>query len=138
MKTKLLLSVLILTGIILAYSFNTKQGTTGPHGGRLRQAEKYNIEMKVVHPNLYIYLLDQKLQPISNKGVSCEAKLFFYDNTSVDVPLKPFGEDGFIMESGITDFHSCRITYNLYGKILSTRFENENAIVQKKVIDKKQ
>lgn len=138
MKTKLLFSVMILAGAILVYSFSAQQATPGPHGGRLKQAENYNIEMKMVHPNLYTYLLDQKLQSISNKGVSCGAKLFFYDNTSVDVPLKPLGEDGFIMESGVTDFHSCRITFNLYGKTISTRFENESAIVQKKITNKKQ
>lgn len=132
MKTKLLVSSSIIVIALLAWSFITLQPTTGPHGGMLKQAENYNIEMKVVHPNLYTYLLDQKLKPISNKGVSCEVKLFFHDNTSIDATLKPFQEEGFIMESGITDYHSCRITFNLFGKKISTRFENENAIVQKK------
>lgn len=132
MNTKLILVGLLLSGIILLYSLNIDQSPTGPHGGELKQAESFNIEMLSSFPNLYVYLFDQKLQPINNKEVTCEIKFFFPDHTSKDLNLKPFEEDGFVIETSKIVYNACKVTFNVSGRPVSAMFEREHSIVKKK------
>lgn len=133
MKAIIVLFGLLLSGIILLYSLKLKQSTVGPHGGEVKQAENFNIEMKAAFPNLYFYLLDQKLKPIENKGISCEVRFFFPGDTSTDLTIKPFQEDGFILEASKIVYNSCRVTFNVFGKSISAKFEKESIIVQEKL-----
>jgi hypothetical protein len=128
MNTKLILFGLILSGIVVLYSVNRYQGTTGPHGGELKPAENFNIELKEAFPNLHCYLLDQKLEPVSNLGVLCEIRFFMPDETTVDLNLKPFLNDGFILESNTIVYNSCRVTFNISGKSVSAKFNKEHLI----------
>jgi hypothetical protein len=133
MKIKIVLFVLFLLGIIgLFISMNTFQPNTGPHGGRIQTADNFNIESKTSHPYFYAYLLNTKNKPVNNKDLACEIKFYYTDSTSLDFPLKPYHEDGFQLESTITDYNAYRITFHAFGRNISARFENENAIVQKK------
>ena len=133
MRTKIILFILLFSGITFAFiSMNTFQISTGPHGGNIQQAGNFNIEMKVSHPDFYAYLLNKQCRPISNKGVSGEIRFFFRDSTSLDIPLKPYEEDGFRMESSVSDYYSYRVTFHAFGKFISAKFDNENVIAQKK------
>lgn len=133
MKTKIIVFAVVLLIVTTAFiSMNTFQVTTGPHGGSLQQAGDFNIEMKTTFPYIYTYLLNKQFQPISNKGVSCEIRLFFPDSTDLDITLAPYQEDGFRIESSISGYQSCRVIFNAFGKTISAKFENENAIVQQK------
>jgi len=131
MNTKLILFGSFISGIIILYSLSTAQSGAGPHGGELKETENYYIEMKATFPNLYFYLLTQKLEPVNNKGISCEATFFFPDQTSVVLSLKPFEDDGFIIESSKIVYNSCRVTFNVFGKSVSALFEKESMIVTK-------
>ncbi|MES2285501.1 MAG: hypothetical protein V4547_07420 [Bacteroidota bacterium] len=132
MNAKLILFGLLLSGIVILYSLNICQAITGPHGGELKPAENFNIELKEAFPNLHCYLLDQKLLPVSNKGVLCEVRFFLPNETSVDLNLKPFEDDGFILESNTIVYNSCRVTFNMSGKSVSAKFSKENLIVNDK------
>ena len=133
MKTKIIVFVVLLSVLTVAFiSTDTFQVTTGPHGGRLQEVDDFNIETKTAFPNIYTYLLNKQCQPISNTGVSCEIKFFLTDGTTLDIPLKPYEVDGFTMESSILSYNSYRVTFHAFGKPVSAKFENENAIVQKK------
>lgn len=128
MNAKLILFGLILSGIVLLYSANKYQGTIGPHGGELKAAENFHIELKEAFPNLHCYLLDQKLLPVNNDGVLCEIRFFMPDETTVDLTLKPFLSDGFILESNAIVYNSCRVTFNISGKSVSAKFAKEHLI----------
>lgn len=128
MNTKLILFGLLLSGIAILYSVNSNQVTSGPHGGELKSAENFHIELKEAFPNLHCYLLDQKLGPVSNVGVLCEIRFFMPDETSVDLNLKPFLDNGFILESNTIVYNSCRVTFNISGKSISAKFDKENMI----------
>lgn len=132
MNTKLILFGFFISVIILVYSLNFSQSTTGPHGGELKQAANYNIEMRADFPNLYFYLLNQKLAPVNNKGITCEVSFLFPDQTSIDLAPKPFEDDGFVIESSKIVYNSCRVTFNVFGKSVSALFQKENMIVNKK------
>jgi hypothetical protein len=134
MRTKIIIILLIIIALILLVSLNVFQSPFGPHGGMVKDAGEYQIEMKNPYGKLYAFLLDKAYTPIKNKRISCSARYYFPDNTTTDVDLKPFGEDGFVTETTIK-FNLCKITFNLQGKSVSAKFENENPIVQKKQID---
>ena len=130
MKTKLIFLALLLIFIFVLLGFVHYQPSIGPHGGTVKQTENYNIEMKNPYGNFYAYLLDKKLKSISNKGISCEVKFFLADNTNIDIVLKPQGDDSFFTETTV-QYQSCRITFNLFGKMVSAKFENETPMVKK-------
>lgn len=132
MNAKLILLGLLLSGIVILFSVNRYQETTGPHGGELKSAENFLIELKEAFPDLHCYLLDQKLLPVSNKGVLCEIRFFMPDETTVDINLKPFLNDGFILESNTIVYTSCRVTFNISGKSVSAKFDKENLIARGK------
>jgi hypothetical protein len=132
MKKKVILSVLFLAGIIIVFiSMNTFDQNTGPHGGRIQKSENFTIETKTSYPYFYSYLLSAENKSIPNKGVACEIKFFLTDSTSLDFPLKPYQSDGFRLESNITDYNAYRITFHAFGRSISSKFANENAIVRK-------
>jgi hypothetical protein len=132
MKTKITFLVILFSIAVAFVSFNKFQSVVSPHGGRVKPAGEYNIEMKNVYPNLYTFLLDKNNKPISNKGIVCKAKFIFLDSTTLDIPLRPFEKDGFSGELNTLSFYSCRIYYDISGKSISANFETENQIVEKK------
>jgi hypothetical protein len=133
MKTKHIFSTLFVGIAIVFVSFNSYQSAIiGPHDGIVKEAGDYNIEIKNSEPTLYAYLLDKKLKPIANKGILCEARFLFSDSTNVNIHLKPYGNEGFSMESSALKYNSYRIYFNVNGKMVSAQFENESLIVEKK------
>jgi len=110
----------------------------GPHGGTLKGVENYFIEMKQVEApshavtkKLYAYLLDKKMKTFTNKEVSADILFFFPDSTSTSIPLKPEMDDAFTCEVP-ADYHACKITFNLDGKLLSAKFNSPIKMVKNK------
>lgn len=134
MKTRIVIIVSILLAIILLVSSKMFQPsiTKGPHNGTIKQAGDYYIEMKIIYPNFYAFLLDNKIKPITNKGISCQTQFELGDGTTLNVHLMPYGEDGFFTGSYMPNYSSCEIYFNVFGKSVSAKFENENLIVKKK------
>ena len=132
MKIIAVLSIVFLAVILNLLWMNSSQYSLGPHGGKVKQAENFNIEKIQSHENLYIFLLDHNYKPISNKGIVGEARFYFSDETTSDIPLKPFEADGFTVSMLDNNYHTCRITFTISGKSISTKFDNENLIVSTK------
>ena len=132
MKYKYLILGLILLSAIVFFTFYPEQAIVGPHGGVVKSAENYNIESTAPYPKIYTFLLDKKFEPVSNKGLFCEVRLFPPDGIPIDLQLKPSGADGFEIESSAMAYFSYRVTFNVAGKSVSAMFYNENAIVKRK------
>ena len=130
-KRAFLITLGIVAIVLVSMKTLSKQ-TEGPHGGRIQTVGKYAIETKAVFPHLYAYLLSDKNIPINNKGITCDADLFFYPNEHTSVSLKPEGIDGFITETNISGYYSYRITFQAFGETITTKFENENIQVKAK------
>lgn len=131
MKTKVISVFLLLisTTLILLFFF---QSPVGPHDGIVKQVGEYNIEMKNCYPVFYTYLLNKNNSPVSNNGISCMANFVFPDNTSINVSLKPFEQEGFSMGSGTFNFLSCSLNFNVRGKTVIAQFENEIPIAEER------
>lgn len=132
MKTKYLYSVLLLLAGWILTSLISPQVKTGPHGGSVRPAETYLIEMKTEYPDFYAYLLRKNLESIGNKYTTCDARFYMDDNTTMDISLQRFGEEGFKAKLAAINYISCRITFHMGRNSFSAKFDNENAIVQQK------
>ena len=132
MRTIYFLLALLLLSSIGMSAYYTYQPNIGPHGGTVKEVENFNIEVKISTSSIYAFLLDKKLKPINNKGIFCEIKFFPPDNIPIDVTLKPYQQDGFVLESTSVIYDFFRVAFNVNGKSVSEKFYNENAIVEKK------
>jgi len=128
-QIKIFSFILLFVGISLISSnaFQTK----GPHGGMIKAADNYFIEVTNPDKLFFAYLLDKDSKAISNKGISGDIKYFLPDSSIFDVQLKPSGDDAFSGE-GIRGFYYCKVTLNVFGKPVSARFENTTLIARKK------
>ncbi len=132
MKAKfIIISILLILLALLLVSKNFFQSPVGPHGGIVKPAGEYNIEMKTIYPNIYTFLLNKNNKPIINKKLSCEISFLLPNNSIINSQLRPFGKDGFMMELGGLNYSTCRIFFNVQGKSVSAEFESENPIAEK-------
>ncbi len=130
MKTKYAFSLLIFMSGWVLTSLVSPQVKTGPHGGSIRQAENYLIEMKSVYPDFYVYLLKKDFESIGNKNITCDARFYMDDKTTMDVGLQRFGEEAFKAQLAAMNYNSCRITFHMGRNSISAEFDNENAIAK--------
>ena len=124
--------MLFFPAAITLFALPVASLSEGPHGGILKSADEYYIEMKNnPDTSFYVYLLDNKLRTISNKDISGEVKLFFSDNTSMDVRLTPSVENSFtaVITPG---FYACKIIFHVSGKDVSAPFEKQSQIADQK------
>ncbi|HWY12635.1 MAG TPA: hypothetical protein VN026_14980 [Bacteroidia bacterium] len=126
------LIVFLLFGALGLVSFMmSPQQTQGPHGGTLKKAEGYFIEMKNFEKVLSVYLLNEKLRSVDTKAITGEVKLFFPDSTDLILQLKHSYDNMFTCKLP-GDYFSCKITFNVGGKPVMATFENSGQIVLKK------
>lgn len=133
MNIKIARTLFLLTAIVAIVLLSLDSPPTqGPHGGTVKKAGDFYIEMKNnPDTSFFAYLLNKKLKTVSNKGISAEVKLFFPDSTALDVPLKPVAGNAFTAKI-IPGFSTCKITFLVFGKEVSALFDKETQIVQKK------
>lgn len=130
MKTKIMYALFLLALATLVSLGSTQ--AEGPHGGIVKKAEGYYIEMKNnPDTSFFAYLLSKKQKTISNQNISGEVQLFFPDSTTLDVKLTPIAGNGFTAKV-LTGFYACKITFHVFEKEVSAQFEKQSQIVQRK------
>ena len=130
MRSKITYAVFLLT--ITALLALNSPPPQGPHGGIVKNAEGYYIEMKNNPDTSFVsYLLNKKLKTVSSKGISGEVKFFSPDSTTLNVQLKPGDKNAFTAKPPL-GFYACKITFNVFGKSLSATFEKQNQTALKK------
>lgn len=133
MKTKIIFFALLIVVTAAFISIKTAYASTdGPHGGQLKEVDNYNIEVNAVYSHFYVYLLDKQNKTISSRDLTAEIRFFLYDGTNLDIPLKPQAKEGFELQYFKFDYNSYRITFQVDGKSVSAKFENESILVKNK------
>jgi len=127
---KIFFILFALAGTTL-FAQDTLKTNIGPHSGKAKRAGNYYIEVLDSPGNIYAFLLNHDLKPMSNKNITGQMTLYFQDDVSTDYPLKPYGTDGFFAECP-NGFYSCKVTFNIANKKVSALFDNETEIVEKK------
>src|ERR1700739_4231650 len=125
----ILVAFMLLT-VLGIFSFVASGNKQGPHGGIVKKADNYFIEMKCAENFLYTYLLNDRLKTVDATDLMCEVKFSFPDSTDIRSQLKPNNDDGFICPAPI-GFFSCKITFVAIGKSVSAEFLNPIQVVNK-------
>ena len=95
-----------------------------PHGGVVRSASPYHMEL-VQHPSeLHVYLLGAKMSAVPNKGTTGTVMVQTTDNKTSTVTLAPAGDDHFsaALPAG-AKVRTAIVTLNADGKTINTRFD---------------
>jgi hypothetical protein len=131
MKTRFNYTVLPSLIFVMA-SWNTNTKDDGPHGGITKKADNYFIEIKTSDKFVNTWLLDNKMNPIGNKNIACDAKFILADSSFLNIKLLPFDKDGFVTDN----VPGCRVIKIIYTVSAQTNvseiFENEVAITKSK------
>lgn len=101
---------------------------SAPHGGVVRSASPYHLEL-VQHPTeMHIYLLGAKMVAVPNNGTTGSVMLQTTDNKTSTVALTPAGDDHFIAKilAGTT-VRTAIVSLNASGKALNVRFDKLDA-----------
>lgn len=123
--------VLLSISIILIGLFTSAviPDTKGPHGGELKSAGDYMIELDRTETTIEAYLFDSLGQAMGNRKISCEVILFYFDCTEYTVRMSPNGKEGFIGFVPDSFFSSCDVTFSYGDKQVTASFENPVMIV---------
>jgi hypothetical protein len=101
----------------------------GPHQGQMKQAGHFKIELLGCMDHVEVYLLDKDGQAMSNYDI--KGKVTFVSNTknSKNIPLQPYGRDGFSAKIPQSDFFKYTVTIEILSSPITANFENECAHV---------
>src|SRR3989344_1502778 len=131
MRTKIIFFVVLalIAGAFISMKtiFSDDQG---PHEGRIQKVGNNYIEVKKEYIHLYAFLLDEQKNAMNNKDISCEIRFFIKDGSTLDIPLTKHGVDGFVVDYIANDYNSFRITFEMGGKSIGAKFDNESLLVK--------
>ena len=128
---KIFLTIILALSICNANAQDTISNISGPHGGRIKTIQNYNIEVLGTYHRVITYLFDKDLKPISNKGINGNILFFYADNASLNIKLKPYEINGFFAEISATDYYYCVVNLSIYGKTISSKFDNLSQLAEK-------
>ena len=127
--------IIFLLLFYVSFGFVRAQDTianlNGPHGGRLKSVKNYKIEMLAAYNIVYTYLYDEKLKPISVNGITGNIMFYYACYSSINTKLKPYAVNGFFAEVSPIDYYYCVVNFNVFGNLISTRFENLSGLAKK-------
>lgn len=129
-RIRLILIGSFVLGVLVLVALSSKQTGEGPHGGVVKEADNFKIEMKISFPFFYTYLLNSNSRPISNKKINCNVNLIFPDKSESHVLLRRFEEDGFFAELCDQPVVRYIISFNVNGQTISAQFYDANTIVK--------
>lgn len=131
MKTKIIYFVIL---VLIAGAFiSTKTilaADKGPNEGRIQKVGNNYIEVKKEYVHFFTFLLDEQKNEMSNANMSCEIRFFLSDGSTLDIPLAKHGTNGFVIDYFANDYNSYRVTFEVAGKYIGAKFENENLLVK--------
>ena len=95
-----------------------------PHGGVVRSASPYHMELVPQAASLDIYLLGAKMSAVPNQGTTGSVMVQLANNTTSTVPLALAGDDHFSakLPTG-AKVRTAIVTLNAAGKTINVRFD---------------
>ncbi len=115
----MLLAVLAAFG---SYAQDHKHGS--PHGGTVKSAGDYHIEISVKDGMVMAYLLDGKEKAMKNTGVTGTALVQTADGKTSTVTLSANGDEGFMYNlDKAKKYNKAVVTFTTSGKTASASFD---------------
>lgn len=102
-----------------------------PHGGVVRSANPYHMELVQRAGELHIYLLGEKMTPVANKALSGTVMVQTTDNKTATVTLVAGGDDHLVakLPAG-AKVRTAIVSLKADGKAINTRFDRLDAPAQ--------
>lgn len=99
-----------------------------PHGGMVKTAGKYQIEMVVdmlqMEDKVVIYIINSKGRTIGNASISGKIMFMYKDQSSNTSALIARGDDHFVSALDRTDAFTAMVTFDVKGKMLNANFNH--------------
>jgi hypothetical protein len=111
---------------LVAYVASKPQG---PHGGIVRKADDFFIEIKNEESLFSAWLLTKKLKTVKSTELVAETNFFFPDGTDLLVTMQNEKKDNGFTCQVPPGFIACQVKFNFEGKIITARFDNPLKIV---------
>lgn len=109
--------------LISARTFAQKDHAhASPHGGVVKTAGDYHIEMVMAGDKISFYVLDANEKTLSNKGVTGNVVLQFEDKTTSTEKLTAEGTEQWKVVPKKKDVMNCIVTFNVNGKSITAKF----------------
>lgn len=120
-------SIILLFALFLSLQpIKAQQSTLGPHGGRLKTAGNYKIELFGCDNYLEIYLFDRDSNTINNTGITGTIEFYYTGEATLSSTLVHYGMDGFTAKIPNNTFLYSKPSFNINGQfVLTEKFENE-------------
>ncbi|AMR29350.1 hypothetical protein A0257_21120 [Hymenobacter psoromatis] len=105
-----------------------------PHGGVVRSAGAYHLELLMQATSLDVYLLGAKMSAVPNRGTTGSVLVQLANNTTATLPLVPAGADHFSakLPTG-AKVRTAIVTLNASGKTVNARFDKLDGAAGKAV-----
>jgi hypothetical protein len=104
----------------------SSQSHQPPHGGQIKEAGKYHIEMLVnmllKQDKITLYLLKSNLKLVANEGITGTITIKYKDGTIVTDTLLSRGDDYFVAQLKKTEPFTCTVKFQVKGKTVSAVF----------------
>ncbi|HCS19619.1 MAG TPA: hypothetical protein DIW47_03480 [Bacteroidetes bacterium] len=97
-----------------------------PHGGQMKEAGKYHIEMVVdlflKKDRLTFYLFKGKLKPVVNEEITGIITIEYKDGSTVTDTLRAGGDNYFVAQLEKPEPFTCIVNFQVKGKLVSGVF----------------
>lgn len=123
--------IAILLIIMLTVTFSTFAQHSGgdhkhgsPHGGTVKSAGDFHIEVSVKDGMVMAYLLDANEKAMKNKAVTGTAVIQMADGKTSTITLTPSGNEGFVYTlDKVKKYNKAIVTFKTGGKTASASFD---------------
>ena len=103
-----------------------QQKDIGVHGGRLKTAGNYKIELFGCENYIEVYVFDIDNEAINNANIKGNVEFFYQNQATLNYPLVKYGVDGFTAKIPATTFYQCRLSLDMNSEFIVTeKFDNE-------------
>ncbi len=130
MKEKCIIAFMILVSSIKAQ--DTTHIINAPHGGILKNIQSYKIEAVESYGCVSIYVYDDALKPIPNKGISGEILFFYNNDAGINVALIPKLNNSFVAEVLNSDYYYYTVNLKVNNNTIKAKFNNLTGLADRK------
>lgn len=127
-KSIVIAATMMVAGTTASFAQEKGHSHGSPHGGIVKTAGDYHVEMVMAKGKATFYLLDDKEKSMTNKGITGTVLFQFADKTTATVPLTASGDAAFLATNEkVSTFKSCVVTFKVNGKTVTAKFTEEKA-----------
>lgn len=115
---------IILLTILLGMSraSEAQDPSSAPHGGMLKLAGYYKVELVDCYEYVEVYLYELDLCPVLNSGLSGQIDFHYINGDAATSRLYPYGVDAFTAEVKQHCYTSCSLSLHGVGAAIKAEF----------------